>query len=218
MKTKFRLGAIPLGLFILWMTACGTAAPSDLAATGSGRGNQPLPRQTELALGILRLEGTPQAVDAETAAQLLPIWQLLEKMNASSTAAPQEINAVVEAIEAALAPARVDAIAALHLTQADLFAYLQQTGMMPARSGMPSAGSRRGNGNSGPPGGMPAGGPMNPPGGGEGFQPGAIDPAMRATLEARSVPMQAENLPLPLRNALIQYLEKLARPTPSPTA
>jgi hypothetical protein len=219
MKRKIFLGALPAGMLILVLAACGTAAPSGSATAGNERGNQPLPKQSELALGTLKLEGTAQAVDSETAAALLPMWKLLQEMNSSSTAAPQEIDAVVEAIETALTPERADAISAMHLTQVDLFAYMQENKIMPT----PSANSRRGNGFTGGPGGPPGGGEIiiNGRGGGEGpisgpGGPGSFNPTMMATFQARAGKSLSSGVPDSLFSELLRLLErKSANVTPT---
>ena len=66
--------------------------------------------ETKLALGTLKLEGTPLAVDKATAAKLLPLWQLLLQLNTSSAAAPQEVTAVIDEIQATMTPAQSQAI------------------------------------------------------------------------------------------------------------
>jgi hypothetical protein len=93
-------------------------------------------RATELALGTVGLEGTTQAVDAAAAAQLLPMWQLFSDLRNSTTAAPEELAATVTAIEAAMTPDQLAAIAAMD------FSYLRdnaagQAG--PARGGQTAA-------------------------------------------------------------------------------
>ncbi len=54
---------------------------------------------TKLALGTLDLEDTDQAVNASEAARLLPLWELLNQLETSGSAAPAEIKAVLDQIQ-----------------------------------------------------------------------------------------------------------------------
>ena len=98
------------------------ADPGTMPALPDGE----LPKSTMLALGILKLEGTPLAMDANTAAQTLPLWQMLRELNTSGTSAQDEIDAVVQQIQDSLSAEQVQAIAAMNLSQADLLATMQQ--------------------------------------------------------------------------------------------
>ncbi len=79
---------------LLLLTGCGSSASTATATSSSA-----ITPALKLALGTLDLEGTDQAVDAAAAAQLLPLWQLLEQLDTSGSAAPVEITTVIEQIE-----------------------------------------------------------------------------------------------------------------------
>lgn len=93
--------------------------------------------RNQLALGTLQLEGTAQALDAGQASTLLPLWQTLKALAASSTAAPEEIEALQEQILASLTGDQVAAIAALKLTNADLQVYYVESGVAEVRTPEP---------------------------------------------------------------------------------
>jgi hypothetical protein len=93
--------------------------------------------RNQLALGIMELEGTADAVTSAQAAQMLPLWQALSALDASSTAAPEEIAAVQNQIVAAMAPAQVAAIAQLQLTNAVLQAYYVEIGVSEVKTPEP---------------------------------------------------------------------------------
>lgn len=122
-----------------------------------------LPASTQLVLGTLLLEGTGNAVTAEQAAALLPLWRALQGGNVQAGA---EVNAVLAQIERAMTAEQLQAIASMQLTRDDLTAWAQESGMEMAA----------------PPDGTGAG-----PGGqgGEGFSPEARE-TMRAELESMS--------------------------------
>ena len=69
--------------------AAGTSLPS--AAEGSGGLVEDYPDalsvRNQLSLGTLRLEGTANAITAAQATSLLPLWQALKTLSASSTSA-----------------------------------------------------------------------------------------------------------------------------------
>jgi hypothetical protein len=81
---------------------------------------------TGLALGILRLEGTDNAVTTAQAAQLLPLWQIIESGSLQGTA---ETEAVIVQIEGTLTESQLAAIEAMGLTFEDMGAWMQEQGI-----------------------------------------------------------------------------------------
>ena len=102
--------------------------------------------RNQLALGILKLEGTANAVTAEQAKALLPLWQAIVALSGASTTAEAELTAVQNQIVEALQPAQVQAIGALQLTTARLNAFYAEKGIvmptpMPGVTKVPGSGS-----------------------------------------------------------------------------
>ncbi len=121
--------SIFVGVFLvlaLTLTACGSANTNN--GRSRTRADIKMTPELKLAVGTLKLDGTPQAVDSAAAQKLLPLWQLMIQLNSSSTTAPQETAAVVDAIQQALTPARVSAINNMNLTAQDIFSAFQQFG------------------------------------------------------------------------------------------
>jgi hypothetical protein len=101
----------------------------------------------QLMLGMLRLEGTEQAITSEQAKTLHPVAQSLQGQALKSDA---ERNAVLAHVEAQLTPVQLSAIANMRLTQDDLVAWTRDNGQ----------GARVGPGQGGPvPQGTPGAGP-----------------------------------------------------------
>jgi hypothetical protein len=73
--------------FALTVTACGASKSSQTNFT-----NAALPLASELVIGTFKLEGTANAVTADEAAKLIPLWQVYKDLSASTSAAPQEIE------------------------------------------------------------------------------------------------------------------------------
>ncbi len=115
--------SVLLGLSLL--TACTAPASTSGASPSTGAQAAPLSADSELAVGILKLENTAQAVDAKEAAELLPLWQLLSELKSSSSSAQQEVNAVVEDIQATITDEQLSAIDEMALSQTDLATVLQ---------------------------------------------------------------------------------------------
>ena len=115
------------------------AATTPSAATGglTEDYNDALSVRNQLAYGTLKLEGSAEAITAEQAAKLLPLWQALKTLSASSTSATEEVTAVQNQISAAMAPAQVSAIAGLKLTNAMLQAYYVEIGVSVASTPEP---------------------------------------------------------------------------------
>lgn len=140
----------------LVLSACASANRTGDPAAGSGStsgtsfrnsASRPLTADAKLALGTIKLEGTAQAIDAKTAAKLIPLWQLMVQLHSSSSAAPQEVTAVLEEIQATMTPSQVNAIDGMSFTSADVFSLLQSEAQ--ANSGSGGAGGSGSNGFSG---------------------------------------------------------------------
>lgn len=158
------------------------SAAALVTACGSGTGSRTgfvITPETKLAIGTLKLEGTPQAVDKATAAKLLPLWQLLQQLSSGTSTAPQEVTAVLDQIQATMTPEQSQAIDSMQISQADFAAAFQQArsatsagstgGTRPSGTGGSNRGGGGGGqafffgGGGGPGGGAPGGGA---PGGG----------------------------------------------------
>ncbi len=121
------------------------------------------PSALQLAAGMLKLEGTSNAVTAQEATQLLPLWQSLQQIegtaapqgglrpqgtpgaqpNPTMTAMRQQVAAQIVLIQNAMPPAQIQAITAMNLSMQDIFAAFQQAGITmggPGRGGFGSNG------------------------------------------------------------------------------
>jgi hypothetical protein len=86
--------------------------------------------RNQLALGALKLEGTANAITAEQAKALLPLWQALVALSSTTTTAEAELTAVQNQIAEALQPAQLQAIGALQLTTTQLNAFYAEKGIV----------------------------------------------------------------------------------------
>jgi hypothetical protein len=208
-------------LFTLTLTACGASnaqaansAGSNNGGNNNGNGNStrtptPLPLASELVVGTFKLEGTANAVTAEEAAKLIPLWQVYKDLTASSSAAQQEIDALATQIQGTMTPEQVQAIKDLKLTRQDEFQTMQTLGISfgnrPNASGTPRPGGGGGGG------GFPGGGGGFPGGGGGNGQ--NLSPQQIATLQARRAQNggtgggQFNRIPPALFDALIKLLQ-----------
>ncbi len=133
---KFK--SVFLLLFALALSACnGNATPapassstesfssSNLDTTYEGA----LSARNQLALGTLELEGSQNAVTAEQAEALLPLWQVLLNTQQSGTSAQAEVNTLLEQIESSMTTDQLASIKDMQLTQADLQAWATANGI-----------------------------------------------------------------------------------------
>jgi hypothetical protein len=136
-------------LIAMILTACGNSNSSsqngNFPSTSNQNfaGNRTLSDESKYALGILKLEGSTQAVDSTLAVKLLPYWQLMKELNSNNSAAPEEFTAVVDQIKGTLSPDQVKAIDDMQLTQRDIFTVLQADGAI--SSGFQGNGQNSGN-------------------------------------------------------------------------
>ena len=126
---------IPLWLVLILASAgCGSSGrtTSDTAATATALNEDyadALSIRSQLMLGTLKLEETGLAVTKAQAADLVPLWQASRTLARSGTGATEEINAVLDQIQAAMTAEQIVAIAEMKLTRADNQAMSQAMGL-----------------------------------------------------------------------------------------
>ncbi len=138
--------------------------------------------RTQLALGTLQLEETDQAVTVEQAEALLPLWQVLNTLETSGTAADAEVDAVVKQIQGTMTDQQIAAIVAMQLSD-DSLDGLALPGLGQGQRGENGA---AGGGFGAGPGGGPGGG-LGGAGGGTGGGPGGGLGRAGAELDAAAV-------------------------------
>lgn len=222
MKTNiFTFGLL---ILLLTMTACGsqtTPSANPDNTTQIAPDTRELPLSTKLAIGTLKLEGTEYAISFDQAVNLLPLWQVLNNLSSSDSAAPEEVTAVTEQIQESMTAEQLAAIEAMNLTDQDIFATMQELGLVNApqvnASGTPQPGGGFGGGQGpgggfGPGGGPPGGGPPDEgPGGGFGGQ--GLSQEQIATAQARRAEGGGgfgNRMLTPLVEAVIKLLETKA--------
>ncbi len=216
-ETEIRMKRMALILMVLGLTtaACGTTRANRRAAFTM----QPI---TELAVGTLKLDGTAEAVTAQQASELLPMWEVYKQLVSSDTAAQAEIDGLSAQIRASMTEAQQQSITAMKLGERDVFALMQ------SGQGGTTGPAVRPNGSSNGQGTRPTGGNNffvgGGPGGPEfgGFAPGGDFPgggtnnqSTQGQSSRQSQPPGVTQptrpqVPAPVLNALIEYLKKKA--------
>ena len=204
-------------ILMLTLTACGTASNGTQQAA-SGQPDRSLPIQEQILIGTFKLEGTPQTVTAQQAAQLIPLWQVYEDLSSSDTAAQEEIDGLVQQIQDTMTPEQMQAITDMNITRQDLFTVMQDQGITQGRG--QANGNRQNGQNSnsggfafgppdgGPPVGFGGGEPGRFPGGGQGGQ--SFTPEQIATAQAargQGDGFGFNRIPSGLIDALVKYLQ-----------
>jgi len=159
-----------------------------------------------LLVGTLKLEDTEQAVSADEAAKLLPLWQAYRSLSISQTAAEAEVVALLNQIKSTMTADQVQAINAMNLTSSEMMDLVQSMGVGMGPRGTPNPQSTPGF--DIPTGGFPSGNPPSesagsppsgsaggttrsiPSGGGmPGGDPGGViaGGGVRATIEAAGI-------------------------------
>ncbi|HET6445067.1 MAG TPA: hypothetical protein VFI27_10870 [candidate division Zixibacteria bacterium] len=120
----------------------------------------------QLAIGTVQLDDTDLAVDAEQAAELIPLWQAFQSLSSSDTTAEAELQAVLKQIQGTMTAEQIAAIADMQLT-ADKVTELVEEGIVAFGRGGFRGTSGEGEAGGGFPGGaFPGGLPGQGPGGG----------------------------------------------------
>ena len=209
-----------LMVITLTLAACGAASNGTQQADSTQQGGS-LPIQEQILIGTFKLEGTDQAITAQQAAQLTPLWQVYKDLSTSDTAAQEEIDGLIQQIQDTMTPEQIQAITNMNITRQDMFTVMQDQGITQAR-GQGQGNSNRSNGQNGnggglgfappdggPPGGFSGGEPGRFQGGGQGG--GSFTPEQIATAQAARAQGGGFNrIPSGLIDALVQFLQKKA--------
>lgn len=185
--------------------------PAPAGSTGE------LTTAVQVAIGTLKLDGTGNAVTAGQAAELLPLWQTLQVLYSSDTAAAQEIDALTSQIQDTMTAEQMQAITALNLGRQDMFSIMQSqgAGMGDAQGGTAQRGgtSSGDGGGFGPGGGGFAGGPPPDgsfPGGDPNFRQGNTQSDSSTDSTNRPAALDPNRIPTLLIQAVIEYLQTRA--------
>jgi hypothetical protein len=225
MKRKFGLTLLTLGMLI-GLAACGTAAPaatdqpqttSQAVSSGSLTSDQTggTSLSTQLLLGTLKLEGTDQAVDADQARELLPLWKAVKSLSNSDTASSIEMEALYQQIQETMTEAQMQAISGFTFDGESMRTLMDNLGLQTGPGQGGTANNNTASQNSQrqvPPDGGGPGGPGMFPGGGPGEMGGGfqnMDAEQQATAEAMRN-SAGNRLELMLLDPLINLLQERA--------
>lgn len=131
MKNKIILLLSSVLILTMIMTACsGTSnqAESNISGASDSPGDTSLSLVNMLIVGMLKLEETKQAVTADEAEKLLPLWQAYRSLSISQTAAEEEVEALLGQIQNTLTAEQFESIKALNLTNTDMMDLMQSLG------------------------------------------------------------------------------------------
>jgi hypothetical protein len=113
---------LPAMALVLALTGCASVGSTTNSSDAT------IVEAAKLALGTINLEGTNQAVNVELASQLLPLWQLMADMSVSTTAAPEELAAVVDELKTTMTADQLSAIDAMEMPDSEIAAATQGAG------------------------------------------------------------------------------------------
>ncbi len=215
-------------ILTLILTACSGNASNSAAGASSTQSRTSagaLSASLQVALGTLKLDKTANEITTEQAAELLPLWETLQVLDSSDTAANQEKEALIAQIQETMTKDQMQAITAMNLTRQDMFSILQSQGLAfggaqnansQTQNGNSSSNSNRGNSGGGGffagGGGPPADGGGFPGGGGGNFQGQGTPTQSNGSTQNgnRQVAVNPNRIPTPLVQAVIEYLKKKA--------
>jgi hypothetical protein len=191
-------------LLPLTLTACASIAQTTGTAPSSSGNAGELPAQTKLILGTISLEETDNAVTAEQAKELLPMFYVLQDLNESDTAAQEEIDGLVNQIQETLTADQTQAIDDMSLSMRDVFALTNGNSGSKNSSDASSTSGANGGEMGGPPdmGGMPGGGPGGMPGG------MTSTGTTSSSSDTSAAPVMDTSTPSALFDAVIELLQK----------
>jgi len=214
-----------LAVVVLTLSACSGSVSNTQQATPNQNNtatSAELPLASKLVIGSFKLEGTDNAITAEEATELLPLWQVYTQLSTSDTAAQEEITALTEQIQETMTADQMKAIDAMNLTTQDIFTTMQEQGIQFGGRQQTSQGNNQSNGDNfqrpgggggngeffvRPEGGGPGGGGFN---GGQNLSPSQIATAQARRAENGGGGFRLNGTPAPLIEALVKLLQEKA--------
>lgn len=104
--------------------------------------------RSQLAYGTIKLADTSNAITAEQAKSLIPLWQAVISLSGDDTTASEELTAVQDQITAVLNETQLQSIAEMQITNAGLNEFYAQYGVslptpVPGVTKVPGSGSSK---------------------------------------------------------------------------
>jgi len=169
----------------------------------------------QLIIGTLKLQGTDNEVDADTAKQLLTLWKAVKTLSNDDMTSSLEIEALYRQIQRTMTKEQISAISAMKLTRDNMMQILEELGLSTGGgTGMGALTQEQqatleadSSSNGGFSGGMMGGGPG---GGMPGGMPGAGGPPVSSSSSSsssKSSTPQTLQVDSKMVEALIEYLE-----------
>jgi hypothetical protein len=189
-------------IMILVLLALVLAACSTGITASSSTSTNSASAQTELMVGVLKLEGTDQAVTSKQASELLPLWEVIKVLANGSTSSQAEMQAAFRQVKETLTASQLQAIADMKLTSQDITAFEQtlSTTSVQSSSKSSSSSSQGGFGGPGGPGGDDISGLVN------GFS--QTQASTTSSSSSKTSSGTANQIPANLVNALIKLMQE----------
>lgn len=131
-----------------------SGAPGQAPSGNSTEQAQTMPVESIVGIGIIKLEGTDDAIDTETAENLLPLFKALKTLSTNSNTSVAEMTALNRQIKNTLTADQFTAIESLKITSVDVNKLLKENGLTSSSSvssGSNSSSTRNNGGFGGPP-------------------------------------------------------------------
>jgi hypothetical protein len=126
-------------------------ANSQGGSTNGTTGSTELSLESIAGVGILKLEGTDQAIDAAKAAELLPLFKALKTLSTNNNTAVAEISALNSQIKNTLTADQLTAIQNLKITSSDVRTLMESNGLVTTGSSSGTRSNSSGQGGFGGP-------------------------------------------------------------------
>lgn len=136
-----RILIFTLLLSALLIASCGATAATSSASDTYASSSLPadyenaLPVRNQLAIGTMKLDGTAQAVTADQAKTLLPLYQALRGTTTSGGGSQEEITALLTQIESTMTAEQISAIGGMKLTFTDMQTWATENGVALSQNG-----------------------------------------------------------------------------------
>jgi hypothetical protein len=134
---KKSFGFLSAFLILISLAACSTVnslLSSTQTDSASAQSSQ-VSEEDQLLIGTLKLEGTGQAVTAQQAGELLPLWKAVKSLGSSDTTSPVEIQALYDQIRETMTAEQLNTIDGIDLSAVNMREIMQGLGIQSMAGG-----------------------------------------------------------------------------------
>jgi hypothetical protein len=127
---KYTRQALFIWMIIFFVVFSLSGCGGSSTANGVKEANNEVPKIAQLLIGIIKLDGTAQAITQSQASELLFLWKAYQRLTKEETTAAEELNGLQEQIQEQLNDKQLQSIEEMKISFNDIAEILQKEGLV----------------------------------------------------------------------------------------